>query len=439
MQVSIESTSELSRKMTVQVPEEKIQEQVSKRLKSIAAKVKLDGFRPGKAPQSLIQKKYGQGVREEVLAELINSSFYDAVRDEKLRPVAGPSISHETAAEGEGLRYVADFEVMPDVVLFPLELMEVDRFVSAVTDEDLETMLMRLREQRKTWHDTGKPAVLGDRVTIHFEGRCEGEPFTDGKEENFPVVLGSSQLVQGFEQELLGTEAGSLKVFNVEFPNDYGVAKLAGKTGEFTVEVASIEESVLPDLDGEFVKTFGIENGEVDAFRAEIKTSMEREMKRALHLKCKDSAIEELLRRNESLSLPSVLVDKELKSLIDSYKGETQKRKQPFDEPAAKRHFEPLARRRVALGLLFNRIIEANQLTVDSGRVRRIIEDLALSYDRPEEVVNWYYSNRDQLTQVQNMAIEDQTIDLILEKAKVTERTISFQELMQPLSQAAQA
>jgi trigger factor len=370
MQVSIETTSELSRKMTVQVPEEKIQEQVRNRLKSMAGNIKLDGFRPGKVPQGLIQKRYGKGVREEVVAELIQSSFNEAVREEKLRPVAGPLITPETTAEGEGLKYVADFEIMPEFVLFPIELMEVDRFVSEVKDGDLDDMLLRLREQRRTLQPSENPAARAGPVAAHFEGHSE--------------------------------------------------------------------ESVLPDLDAAFVRTFGIENGDVDVFRAEIKSSMEREMNRALNAKSKDSVMEALLRRNEALSLSTALVNEELKSLINATKVEAEKRKQTLDESVARQHLYPLARRRVALGLLISRIIETKQVALDKSRVRHTIEELALSYEKPEEVVNWYYSNRDQLEQVQNMVIEDQVVDLIFAKAKVSEKQIGFKELMSPLSQTVQ-
>jgi trigger factor len=439
MQVSIETTSELSRKMTIQVPEEKIQEQVSKRLKSMAGKVKLDGFRPGKAPQSLIQKRYGQGIREEVVAELIQSSFYDAVREEKLNPVGGPLITPEDTTDGQGLKYVADFEVMPEFVLFPVEQMEVQRFVSEVTEADLDAMLQRLREQRKTWQESDAAAALTDRVTIHFEGKSEGEDFTNGKVENFPVVLGSNQLIPGFEVQLIGVLPGQSLDFNVPFPADYAVEKLAGKLADFAVEVVKIENSVLPELDAEFVLDFGIEEGGIEAFRAEIKTSMEREMARALASKSKDSVMDELHRRNESLSLPRLLVDQELKSLVSSYREEAQKRKQPFDEIAAHANLETVARRRVALGLLLNRIIETNQIKVDTNRVRSTIEDLAVSYEDPQEVINWYYSNREQLSQVQNMVVEDQVVDLILETAKVQERRIDFKDLMQQSNPAVQA
>ena len=236
MQISVTTTSELSRKMTVHVPEEKIQEQVAQRLKSLAGKVKLDGFRPGKAPQSLLQKRYGPGVREEVVADLIQSSFFEAIRQEQLKPVAGPIITPETTPVGEGLKYVADFEVMPELVLYPLQHLEVDRVVSEVTEDDLESMLARLREQRKTWEEADQPAATGNRVTINFEGKADGETFTNGKVENMPAVLGSNQFVPGFEEKLLGTVAGSSLTFALDFPEGYGGEKLSGKTGEFSVE-----------------------------------------------------------------------------------------------------------------------------------------------------------------------------------------------------------
>jgi trigger factor len=317
--------------------------------------------------------------------------------------------------------------------------MEVERYVSDVAEEDVVLMLERLREQRKSWLESDQPAVLGDRVTIHFEGKSEGEDFTNGRVENFPLVLGSNQLIPGFEEKLVGGFVGETKNFNLAFPADYGVEKLAGKNAEFSVELVKIEKSQLPELDEEFVANFGIGHGNVDEFRSEIKTSMEREMRRALSAKSKDSVMEELYRRNASLVLPSVLINEELKSLIDSYKSEAEKRKQVFDEAVAQEHFTALANRRVALGLLLNRIIEVNQVKLDYGRVRAAIDDLALSYEDPQEVVNWYYSNKDQLSQVQNMVVEDQVVDLILEKAKVTERKIGFKELMQQPTNAGRA
>lgn len=430
MQVSVETTSELGRKITVEVPEEKIQEQLATRLKSLASKVKIDGFRPGKAPQSLIHKRYGSSVREEVVADLIQSSFYEAIREEKLNPAAGPQILPKESAEGRGLTYVADFEIMPEFVLFPLESLQVKRYVSEVTGDDLDAMVLRLREQRKTWRTVERAAAQGDRLTVTFEGKTGEESFTNGKVENFQVVLGSNQLIPGFEDKLVGASAGSNLTFELSFPDDYGVERLAGKPAEFSVAVESVEESVIPELDSEFVKSFGVEDGDIGEFSSDIKQNMEREMKRALQNKTKSSVMEALYERHSTLTLPNVLVGQELDQLVKPYMEAAQKRNQPVPKDLNER-FEPIARQRVALRLILDKIIEATKLTLDRKRVRAVVEELALSYEDPQQVVNWYYANPDQLSQVENMVLEEQLVDTIIGKAVVAEEKIAFKELMQ--------
>jgi len=435
MQVSVETTSELQRKMTVHVPEDKIQEQVASRLRSLAGKVKIDGFRPGKVPHSLIEKRFGSSVREEVLADMIQSSFYDAIQAEKLSPVGGPVITSQESAHGQGLSYVADFEVMPEFVPIPLEVMEVKRFVSEVTEEDLDSMILRLREQRKIWREVNRPAAIHDRLTISFEGKVGDESFTDGKVENFPVVLGSNQLIPGFEDKLVDATPDSHLTFDLSFPQDYGNEKLAGKTATFTVDITKVEESVLPEVDSDFIKSYGIENGDLDSFRTDIQANMEREMKRALQARTKTSVMDELYERNSLLSVPRVLVNQELTHLLTPYKEAAQKRKQNIDETQLKERFEPIAKRRVALGLILNKIIQTNKLSVDQKRVRAAVEDLAVSYENPEQVVSWYYSNRAELAQVESMVLEDQVVDAVLEKARVIDEKISFKDLMQPVQE----
>lgn len=432
MQVSVETTSELQRKMTVHVPEEKIQEQVASRLRSLAGKVKIDGFRPGRVPHSVIEKRFGAGVRDEVLADMIQSSFYDAIRAEKLNPAGGPVITSQQSAQGQGLSYVADFEVMPEFILIPLESLEIKRFVSEVTEEDLDSMILRLREERKSWREIDRPATLHDRLTISFEGKLGDESFTDGKVENFPVVLGSNQMIPGFEDRLLGAAAQSHLIFELAFPQDYGNEKLAGKTGTFSVDVVKVEESVLPEIDAGFVESYGIEDGNLDRFRADIKANMEREMRRALGVRTKTSVMDQLFERNSSLSVPRVLINQELNQLIAPYKEAAQKHKQNIDEAELRERFEPVAQRRVALALILNKIMQTSKLSVDQKRVRAAVEELAVSYENPEQVVGWYYSNRTALEQVENMVLEDQVVDAVLEKAKVADEKISFKDLMQP-------
>jgi trigger factor len=430
MQVSVETTSELNRKMTIQVPEATIQEKVAARLKSLSNQVKIDGFRPGKVPQGLVKKRFGQQVREEILSDMIQTTFQDAVRSENLKPAGAPQIIAHKADEGEGLEYEANFEVMPEFVLMPLETLEVKRFVSEVTDQDADAMVQRLREQRKTWQDVARPAAEGDRVVISFEGFLGEENFTDGKVDGFPLVLGAKQMIPGFEDKLVGAETGGKLDFELEFPADYPAEKLAGKTARFSVDVTKVEESVLPEVDAEFVKLFGVESGEVEAFRADIKTNMEREMRRALQTRTKTSVMDALHKSN-TFTLPQALIKDELEDLVKPYREEARNRKQPLDEAKLKERLQVLANRRVALALVLGKIIDAYNLAVDPGRVRATVNDLAMSYESPEEVVNWYYAERGRLREIENVVMEDQIVDLVLEKAKVTEEQIGFQDLMQ--------
>jgi trigger factor len=436
MQVSVESISELSRKLTVQVPEEQIQKQVSSRLQSLSHRVKIDGFRPGKAPHSVLKKRYGQQVREEVLSEMIQSTFKDAVRDERLKPIGAPQITAHKADEGEGLEYEANFEVFPEFVPMPLETLEVRRYVSEVTDADVDLMIQRLRDQRRTWHATERPAGAGDRLTIAFEGFDGEESFTNGRAEDFPVVLGTGQMIPGFEEHLNGAVAGAQMEFEVAFPEDYPGPRMAGKTGRFVVEVAKVEESRLPELGAEFLSAFGIEDGDIEAFRAEIRGNMEREMRRALKTKTKVSVMDTLHGRN-TIALPGALVQDEINNLAKPYLDQARERKQPLDEAALKGRLEPVARRRVALALVLGRIIDDYGIAPDPSRVRAAVEDLALSYEEPAEVVRWYYADKGRLQEVENMVREDQIVDLVLEKGAASEERIGFQELMQAAVTAA--
>jgi trigger factor len=433
MQVSVESISELSRKMTIQVPEEQIQQEVSSRLQSMTHRVKIDGFRPGKAPRSVIHKRYGQQVREEVLSELIQSTFHNAVRDEKLRPAGVPQIIAHKADEGEGLEYEANFEVMPEFVPMPLETLEVRRLVSEVTDEDVDTMIQRLREQRKTWHEVDRPSAEGDRLVIAFEGWDGEESFTDGRVDSFPLLLGGKQMIPGFEEQLTGAAAGAKLDFELQFPEDYPGAKMAGKTGRFAVEITTVEEGRLPELDAEFTQAFGVEDGNVETFRSEIRSNMERELRRALRTRNKSSVMDALYARN-TFTLPNVLIQSEIEDLARPYLESAREQKQQIDEAKLKAQIDPVARRRVALALLLGKLIDAHNITLDPVRVREMVEELAQSYENPAEVVRWYYAEKERLREVENVVREDQIVDLVLEKATTIEESIGFQDLMRSVA-----
>lgn len=429
MQVSVEATSELSRKMTVTVSEEKISQQVNSKLQSLSGNVKIDGFRPGKVPQAVIKKRYGQQVREEVVSDLIQSSFYDAVRDEKLNPAGAPQIKANKIAEGEGLEYEATFEIIPEFVLMPLETLEVKQFTSKVDESDIDRMVDRLRDQKKTWETVDRKSKSEDRIVITFEGVHEGENFTNGKTEDFPVVIGSGQMIPGFEDKLIGLSAGDKTEFDIEFPKEYPSEKLAGNTAHFSVDVARVEEPKLPALDADFVKSFGVASGDAAELRGDILSNMEREMTRALKNRTKSSVMDQLFDRN-TLVLPEVLIQDELEDLLKPYRESARKHKQNLDEAALKEQLSPLARRRVALALILGKVIDAHAVKVEPSRVRQSVEEMAASYEDPEEVVRWYYADQTRLREIENMALEDQIVDLVIGKAKTAQEAIDFQALM---------
>lgn len=431
MQISVERIDELNRKLTVQVPEATIRERVDSRLRSLAREAKFDGFRPGKVPATLIKKRFGAKVREEVLGDLIESTFAQAVRDEKLRPAGMPRISTKSADEGAGLEYEAAFEVFPDFVLMPVESLDVKRFTSSVSEQDVDSMIERLRDQRRTWRAVERPASTGDRVTVHFEGQVDGESLSEQKIENFPVVLGGKQTIPGFEEQLQGAVAGAKLDFELDFPADYHNAKWAGKSGHFEVEVVSVEETVLPELGAEFAQALGIEDGDLEALRKDVRDNMEREMQRALKSRTKTALMDVLYQRNP-ITLPATLVESELKDLIAPQLENARRSGQTADEPALRERYEALARRRVALALILNHLIDANQLKTNPKKVREMVEEMAASYEQPEQVIHWYYSNADHLREIENLVLEDAVVAWALERARVTEEPIGFQELMQP-------
>lgn len=434
MQISVERIDELNRKVTVQVPEKTISDKIESRLKSLAREAKFDGFRPGKVPATLIRKRYGNKVREEVLGDLIETTFAKAVRDEKLRPAGLPQITAKAAGDGQGLEYEAAFEIFPEFVLMPVQTLEVKRYTTDLAEQDVDGMLQRLREQRRTWVTVDRPAAMNDRVTIDFDGQVGEEQIAEGKVENFAMILGGKQLLPGFEEQLVGAPAGSHHSLAIEFPTDFQNEKWAGRSGRFEVDVLEVAESVLPDIDGEFARTFGIEDGDLDALRQDVKQNIEREMNRALKSRTKTAVLDALYDKNP-LTLPKALVESEVKDLLAPYFESAQKGGQVPDEAVLRQRYEPLARRRVALALILGKLIELNQIKADPKRVRETVEELARSYEQPEQVIHWYYSNQDHLREVENLVLEDQAVDWVLARAQVREETLAFQELMQTAPQ----
>ena len=428
MQVSVEKTSELSRKMTVSVPEEVVQEKMAARLKSLAREVKVDGFRPGKVPQHVVKKMFGDRVRGEIAGDLIQSTYYEALQDQSLRPAGQPFI--DSVDESEGFKYTAVFEVYPEISLEGVDQLEVVRPVATVEDADVDEMIEKLRTQKKDWIVVERPAQEHDRITISFTGTSEDENFTDGKVENYPVEIGSKQMIPGFEDNLAGLEAGAKKTFEVSFPEDYGNAKLAGKAAQFDVDVIKVEEPVMPEIDSEFIKSYGIEEGTVESFREDVRKNMERELTQALRGKVKNSVMDALYQKIQ-LALPNTLVDEEVENMMKPYVETAKRQKMKLEDLKLPRDvFEEQAKRRVALGLILGEIIQKNNITLDDDKVRSTIEEMSKSYERPEDVVNWYYSDKSRLNDVQQMVLEDQTVDWLLAQAKVTDESVSFNDVM---------
>lgn len=427
MQVSVEKTSELSRKMTVSVPEEVVQEKMAARLKSLAREVKIDGFRPGKAPQHVIKKMYGDRVRGEIAGDLVETTYFEALKEQDLRPAGYPHI--QSSDEADGFKYTAEFEVYPEISLEGIDQIEVVRPVATVQDVDVDGMIEKLRAQKKSWVKVERASQEHDRVTISFSGVSEGENFTDGKVENYSVEIGAKQMIPGFEENLVGLSAGEKKTFEVSFPEEYGNEKLAGKVAEFEVEVIGVEEPVLPEIDDAFIKAYGID-GSVDAFREDIKSNLENELEQALRNKLKNAVMNALAEKIQ-ISVPNTLVDQEVESMMKPYIETAKRQKMKLEDLKLPRDaFEEQAKRRVALGLILSEIIHENGIKVDDNKVRSTVEDMAKSYERPKDVVDWYYSDENRLNDVRQMVLENQTIDWLVAQAKVTDETISFSDAM---------
>ena len=433
MQVSVEKTSELSRKMTVSLPEEVLQEKMDARFKSLAREVKVDGFRPGKVPVRVVKKMYEDRVRSEVSGDLIQSTYGKALQEQELNPAGHPHI--HPLEEGEGFQYVAEFEVYPDVSLDGLSALEIKRPVATIKQSDLDEMVAKLREQKKSWADVERASEKGDRVTVSFSGECEGENFTDGKVDNYPVEIGDGKMIPGFEDELIGLKAGDTKSFELTFPKEYGNEKLADKLAEFEVELSKVETASLPEIDEEFIKAYGVEDGSLDSFNADIKTNMERELALGLKGKLKNAVMDELYEKVQ-ITIPTTLVDEEVKNVMKPYEANAKKQGMNMaDLDLPKDMFEEQAKRRVALGLILGEIIQKNEIKVDDAQVKSTVEDMASSYESPQDVVQWYYSDESRLNEVKQMVLENQTVAWIVDQAKVSDETVSFEDVMEKQQQ----
>ncbi|NOS73095.1 MAG: trigger factor, partial [Methyloglobulus sp.] len=381
-----------------------------------------------KVPQHVVNKMYGEKVRGEVAGDLIQSTYYDALRDQNLNPAGQPHI-HDLD-ETEGFKYIAEFEVYPEISLEGIEGLAITQSLATVEESDVDAMIEKLQAQKKSWNEVERASQDKDRITIAFTGVSEGENFTDGTVQDFPVEIGAKQMIPGFEDNLTGLKKGEGKTFSVNFPEEYNNAKLAGKPAEFTVEVIKVEEPGLPVVDEEFIKGYGTQDGLMATFRADIKTNMERELAQALHGKLKNTVLEALYEKVQ-LKIPSILIEEEIQNLMKPYLESAKRNKlKQADLQLPKEMFKDQAERRVALGLILGEIIRTQDIKVDDSKVRTTIEDMAKSYEQPEAYVSWYYSDKSRLNSVQQMVLEDQTVEWLVSKAKIANETTSFSDIM---------
>jgi trigger factor len=427
MQVSVESTGALERRMEVSVPRERVEEAVTERLKRVGRTAKLRGFRPGKAPPKVIRQQFGAQVRQEVLGELVQSSFAEAVSSQKLSPAAGPRIEPISTGPDEDLKYRAIFEVFPEVELAVVEGLEVGRPLAEVTEADVDAMVNNLREQRPRFVEVDRPGAEGDRVTMDFEGSMQGQPFEGSRGEDVEVLLGGGRMLADFESGVTGAVAGEKRKITVRYPDDYHNKALAGKPAEFDVHVKKIEEKRLPEIDDEFCREYGVVEGGIARLRAEVEENMQRELATAVRSRLKQQLLDRLLAANP-VDVPKTLVDSQVREMqIDTARrmGATDASQIPPVDP----FLEP-ARRRVALGILISELIKRRGIELDREKVGQRLQEIASDYPDPEEVLKAYRQNSDAMRQIESIVLEEQVVDYLLERAKVADQPATFKELM---------
>ena len=433
MTVTVETLEKLERKITLTLPVTAIQTEVDARLKKLARTVKMDGFRPGKVPMNVVAQRYGYSVQYEVLNDKVGEAFAQAANEAKVRVAGQPRITEkEGAPEGE-LNFDAIFEVYPDVKLADLGTVELEKVTAEVSDAAIDKTIDILRKQRRTFaqRGLGDAAVDGDRVTIDFEGKIDGEPFAGGKAEDFQFLVGEGQMLKEFEDAVRGMKSGESKTFPLAFPADYHGKDVAGKTADFLVTVKKIEAAHLPEVNEALAKSLGIADATVEGLRADIRKNLEREVKFRLLARNKQAAMDALVAKAE-LDLPQSIVQSEVERLKDGARADLKQRgiKDADKAPIPDDIFRPQAEQRVRLGLVVAEVVRANELHAKPEQIKAHIEELAASYERPEDVSRWYYSDNQRLAEVEAVVIEGNVADFVLSKAKVTEKAISFEELM---------
>ena len=428
MNVTVESTGALERRMRVEVPIEAIENEVSSRLKSVGKTARIKGFRPGKVPARVVRQKYGKQVRQEVLGEVMQKSYTDAVMQENLRPAGGPKI--ETEGEDEkSFTYVATFEVLPEVQLKDLDKFKVDKPEIEIGDEDLEDMLLSLRRQRASWEEVERKAADGDRVIVDFKGSIDGEEFQGGSGDEIPVVLGDGQMLADFEKGLKGMQAGEEKTIKVKFPKDYPAEELAGKKADFAIKMHKVTEQVLPELDDEFAAAFNVTDGGLEQFRTDVRDNMEREARQKVDADVREQVMNGLIEKNP-IDVPQALIEEEMHSM--QHEAMQRMGIEDHDQAPPMENFREAAEKRVRLGLLLRQVIAENGIKADDSDLRARVEDICAGYENSEEMVRMYMDNPQVMQQIEPMVVEQKAVEWLLENGKAKGKKVSFKEYMNP-------
>jgi trigger factor len=431
--IEVQTLEKLERKMTLTLPVDVINQEVKTRLQSLARRVKVDGFRPGKVPLSIVSQRYGYSVHYEVMNDKVGEAFQKAANEAQLRVAGQPSISQaENAPEGQ-MAFDAVFEIYPEVKVADLSGITVEKVVSSVNEEAIDKTIDLLRKQRRTFaqRSMDAQAQAGDRVTIHFEGKIDGEPFEGGRAENFQFILAEGQMLPAFEEAVNGMKPGESKTFPLPFPEDYHGKDVAGKTADFLVTLNKLEAAHLPEVNDEFAKSLGVKDGTVQGLKADIRENLDRELESRLLLRRRQATLQALVAHAE-LDLPQSMVKSETLRLVDQARADLKQRgiKDAETAPIPEDIFKPQAEQRVRMGLVVAEVVKANGLHATPEQLRERVESMAASYEKPEEVIKWYFSDSSRLAEIEGLVIEANVTDFVLSQAKVTEKTVSFEELM---------
>ncbi len=425
MQVSVENTSVLGRRIKVTVPAERVEQEFVARIKRLGGQVKLPGFRPGKVPAKVLEMKFGGQVMGEIASDLIQTTFQEAVGQESLRPAGGPKIDPGKPMRGQEFEYTAEFEVYPELKDIGITGVKIQKPTCEIAEDDIDTTIETLRKQRTRWTDVEREATQGDQVVLDFIGKIDGEVFDGGTASDFVLELGSGSFIAGFEDGLIGVKAGEKRKLDLTFPADYPAPQLQGKATKFDVTVKAVKEASLPELDDEFVKTLGVASGDIETFRKEVRGNLERESRQRLRALLNKRVVDALI-KNNPMEIPEALVDDEINRLQQS----------ASDQPAAKptEANREQARRRVATGLLFAEVMASASIKADADKVRAQIDEISSEYDDPEEYKKWFYSEPSRLREIEGLALEEMVVEALLDKADVSEDAMNFRDLTSSLA-----